>query len=197
MQGFKKCDNGHYYKGELASCPYCSGSDETVQEPDAQEKTEAYTKPDDGNKTRLMIPGGMGAGMSVTPSVGNKTVFGDEVVRQIEGKEEVQKEYRIGRKLVGWLATFSFDPLGADFRLYEGRNVIGRDNGCNIVVPDKTMSGRHATILFKNDRYKIKDELSSHGTLVNGADIEDNTVELNDGDLITMGETVFTFKTVV
>jgi pSer/pThr/pTyr-binding forkhead associated (FHA) protein len=56
------------------------------------------------------------------------------------------------------------------------------------------MSGKHATILFKNDKFKIKDELSSHGTHVNENDIEDEHIELHDNDLIQLGETVFKFK---
>jgi pSer/pThr/pTyr-binding forkhead associated (FHA) protein len=56
------------------------------------------------------------------------------------------------------------------------------------------MSGKHATILFKNGKSKIKDELSSHGTFVNDRDIEDDTIELHDNDIIRMGETVFKFK---
>ena len=85
--------------------------------------------------------------------------------------------------------------MGVDFRLYEGRNVIGRDVECTITVPDKTMSGKHAIILFRDDKFKIKDELSSHGTFVNNRDIEDETVELHDNDIIRMGETDFKFKT--
>jgi pSer/pThr/pTyr-binding forkhead associated (FHA) protein len=84
--------------------------------------------------------------------------------------------------------------MGADFRLYEGRNVIGRDVEYNITVLDKTMSGKHATILFRKDKFVIKDELSSHGTFVNDRDIEDETVELNDNDIIRMGETLFKIK---
>jgi pSer/pThr/pTyr-binding forkhead associated (FHA) protein len=128
------------------------------------------------------------------PLSDNHTVFGDEVVKNIEGKQVVETEYRRGRKLVGWLVSYSVDKMGADFRLYEGRNIVGRDNDCNITVLDKMISGKHAVILFKNDKYKIKDELSSHGTFVNDRDIEDEHAELHDGDLIRMGETVFKFR---
>jgi hypothetical protein len=180
MKGFTKCENGHYYKEELASCPYCRGGQRPTEASNPKGETQLYTEQKDGNKTRIVLP-------KTPEQQSNRTVFGDKV----------KGGYRSSRKLVGWLVSYSFDPLGADFRLYEGRNEIGRDAACNITVPDKTMSGRHATILFKNDKFKIKDELSSHGTLVNDADIEDDTVELHDGDVIKMGETVFKFKTTV
>jgi hypothetical protein len=190
MKGFTKCPQGHYYKEELPSCPYCQSGGKPVEVVDNKKATQLYTGNKEAGKTRFI-----GKDAPQQLQAGNRTVFGDEVIAEIGGKEVAQKEYRSGRKLVGWLVTFSFDKLGADFRLYEGRNEIGRDAGCNITVPDKTMSGKHATILFKNDKFKIKDELSSHGTLVNGADIEDETVELHDNDLIKLGETVFRFKT--
>jgi pSer/pThr/pTyr-binding forkhead associated (FHA) protein len=118
-------------------------------------------------------------------------------VLQKDGGEVVERQYRDARKLVGWLVTYSFDPMGADFRIYEGRNTVGRDVDCNITVPDRMISGKHATILFKNGIFKIPDELSSYGTLVNDNDIEDEHVVIRDNDAIKMGETVFKFKVAV
>ncbi|MDR3261679.1 MAG: FHA domain-containing protein [Tannerella sp.] len=194
MKGFKKCAHGHYYKEELVSCPYCGGhgggmATEVIDPIDPKGKTQEYAGNREGNKTRILQP------VSPSEQSNNRTVFGEEVMTQIEGREVVKKEYRSERKLVGWIVSYSFDKTGADFRLYEGRNEIGRNVECNITVPDKTMSGKHATILFKNDIFKIKDELSSHGTWVNGRDIEDEHVEIHDNDMIRLGETVFKFKT--
>jgi hypothetical protein len=189
MKGFTKCKNGHYYKEELPACPYCRGGNKPTEVAGSKQETKLYTETKGGdNKTRPVIP--------QTPGhSGGRTVFGDEVIVDSGGKQVVRQDYRDARKLVGWLVTYSFDRMGADFRLYEGRNVIGRDMDCNITIPDKTMSGKHATILFRSDKFKIKDELSSHGTIVNGNDIEsEHIVELHDGDLIQMGETVFKFK---
>jgi pSer/pThr/pTyr-binding forkhead associated (FHA) protein len=196
MKGFKKCNNGHYYLEEFDACPFCQGA--------SNNDGNAVTKiVGSGNKTQpvggfgnanteIIQPPTIGMPKSPTP---NRTVFGDEVIRELEGgKQEVEIAYRSGRKLVGWLATYSFDPLGVDYKLYEGRNEIGRNAECNITVPDKMMSGKHATILYKSGKYKIKDELSSHGTVVNDADIEDAHHELHDGDVIQLGETRFKFK---
>jgi len=188
MKGFTKCPNGHYYKEELPSCPYCQTGNKPSENIDPKGKTQLYTESKEDNNTRLVIPK-ISSGQS-----SNRTVFGTEVIEEIEGRKVVTTDYRNERKLVGWIVSYSFNEMGADFRLYEGRNVIGRDADCNITVPDKMMSGKHATILFKNDKFKIKDELSSHGTWVNDSDIEDEHVELHDNDLIRLGETVFKFK---
>jgi hypothetical protein len=191
MKGFTKCSNGHYYKEELASCPYCQGGNAATEIAGTSgvDNTQPYTQAADDGKTRPV--GGFNSNSSPTD---NSTVFVDEVIKEIDGKQEVITTHRSSRMLVGWLVSYSFDKMGADFRLYEGRNVIGRDADCNITVHDKMMSGKHATILFRGSKYVIKDELSSHGTFVNDKDIESEHFELHDGDLIQMGETVFKFR---
>ncbi|MDR1593794.1 MAG: FHA domain-containing protein [Prevotellaceae bacterium] len=192
MKGFTKCSKGHYYKEELKSCPYCSGENVTEAGVVSENApTQVVTQATDDGKTKLV--GGF-AQTPVYPSSDSRTVFGDEVLKEIGGKEVSQVEIRTSRMLTGWLVSYSFDRMGADFRLYEGRNIIGRDADCNITVHDPMISGKHAVILFKNGKYKVKDELSSHGTWLNDKDIEDEHVELHDGDLIRMGETVFKFK---
>jgi hypothetical protein len=190
MKGFTKCENGHYYKEELSSCPYCHGGRRQADVPYEKRETQIYTAPREENKTRLVID-------KKPQRQSNRTVFGADVVLQKDGGEVVERQYRDARKLVGWLVTYSFDPMGADFRIYEGRNTVGRDVDCNITVPDRMISGKHATILFKNGVFKITDELSSHGTLVNDKDIEDEHVVICDNDVIKMGETVFKFKVAI
>jgi pSer/pThr/pTyr-binding forkhead associated (FHA) protein len=191
MKGFKKCSQGHYYKEELVSCPYCSGSggSKATEAIDPKGETQVYTANRDDGKTRILTPN------QPSEESGNRTVFGEEVIAQIGGKDVVQTEYRSERKLVGWLVSYSFNKMGADFRLYEGRNEMGRNVECNITIPDKTMSGKHATILFRDGDYVIIDEQSSHGTVVNGEKIGFDIRILHDGDIIQMGETVFRFKT--
>ncbi len=179
MNGFTKCVNGHYYKEALQTCPYCPVVNKSAEI--AAHKKETQFHSDTLEKS--------------SQSVNNRTVFGEDIVAELgNGEKIILKEYRNKRKLVGWLITYSFDMMGVDFRLYEGRNIIGRDKECDIVVPDKMISSKHATILFKNDKFKIKDELSSHGTFVNNRDIEDNTIELKDNDIICIGETIFKFR---
>ncbi|MDL2224009.1 FHA domain-containing protein [Bacteroidales bacterium OttesenSCG-928-M06] len=189
MNGFTKCRNGHYYKEELSTCPYCPAGNKSSKTADHKKETQLYTESSEENNTRIILSS------SSSMQTNNRTVFGDEVISELgSGEIVIKKEYRSGRKLVGWLVSYSFDKMGVDFRLYEGRNIIGRDVECNITIPDKTISNKHATVLFKNDKFKIKDELSSHGTFVNDNDIEDETIELHDNDIIRIGETILKFK---
>ncbi len=209
MDGFKKCPNGHWYKDDLKECPFCKGGKGVA----AGTSTAVIPDNFDGGETQIIPGGGSGRGTkteifdSHNPVAGKRrkssvndiakgTQFIDDVEEENEaGQIQEKKEYRNRRRLVGWLVTYSLDPLGIDYKIYEGRNVVGRDIDSNITVEDKTVSGKHATILFRADKYKIKDELSAHGTFVNDQDIEEDTVELHDGDIVKLGETIFKFKT--
>jgi len=205
---FKQCPNGHYYQG--ASCPYCKvGSSNTgsntslktevfvgVGESESQVPTEIQS----GSGTKTTVIDGsetvvVNVKSSGTPS--NRTVFGDESEIEVTptGRQVEKKVYRSSRKLVGWLVTYSFDAMGVDYKLYEGRNIIGRDIDCNITVNDGMISGKHAVLLFRADKYSLTDSQSSHGTFVNDEDIDLEPRSLKDGDVIRMGETIFKFRT--
>jgi len=180
----KQCPNGHYYYG--ANCPHCKTGNNNAGAGTSL-KTDLY--PDDSREISQLLPSaktqGYGGDESkpteligerktdmgnrreenvIPPS--NRTVFVEtEIVETDEGKKIEKKVIRKNRKLVGWLVTFSHDAMGIDFKLYEGRNTIGR-MGCNITLDDPQMTSKHATILFQDGEYFLKDEFSTHGTLV-------------------------------
>lgn len=211
---YKQCPNGHYYQG--AQCPYCkpAGNNENGN----PARTEVFglgggAVPTDsmldGGTTQVMSGNGGVANTTVVdnnpmvapraPKPSSHTVFGDEEetenVTPGNVPNMVQGGYRETRKLVGWLVSYTLDAMGADFKLYEGRNIIGRDVDCNISVNDNMVSGRHAVILFRAGKYSITDSQSSHGTFVNDEDIELEPRYLKDGDMIRMGKTLFKFRT--
>lgn len=95
------------------------------------------------------------------------------------------------RKLVGWLVSYSLDPNGKDFRLFEGKNLIGSSSENDIVIPDPTVSKKHFTILQRHGKFLIKDEFSTNGTFVNGEMLSEG--ELRYGDIITIGNTSLIF----
>ncbi len=129
-----------------------------------------------------------------SPRDWNKTYIGGDLGDEDENAEV--EAPRLKRMLVGWVVSFTIDKMGADFRLYEGKNIIGSAPDCEITVTgDKVVSSKHATILFRNNKFRIKDEFSTNGTYVNDKDIEDETVLLMDGDTIKIGATIFKFRT--
>ena len=71
---------------------------------------------------------------------------------------------------------------GARFVLTEHRIVIGRDEGCDIVVKGNGVSRRHASITAVAGGFMLRDE-SSNGTLVNGNRVA-GTYLLGHGDVV-------------
>ncbi|HWQ36268.1 MAG TPA: FHA domain-containing protein [Blastocatellia bacterium] len=95
-------------------------------------------------------------------------------------------------RLVGWLVSFSQQPDGADYRLRAGRNVIGANPHCDIVIDDEAVSGTHASIVWRHGRCYLKDELSSNGTYLNGVEVLEPTA-LQSHDQIRVGNVMLTF----
>ena len=83
-----------------------------------------------------------------------------------------------------------------DFRIVEGRNIIGSKSSSDVTVQDGEVSSLHSLILCKKDKFIITDELSSNGTLLNGEELTPREpYDLNDGDEIRVGTTNLLFKT--
>ncbi|MEO8216735.1 MAG: FHA domain-containing protein [Acidobacteriota bacterium] len=61
------------------------------------------------------------------------------------------------------------EKLGLDLK--DGVYRIGRDKPADVVIPDATISGRHAELQITGDSYTIRDLGSTNGTFVNGAPV--------------------------
>jgi hypothetical protein len=70
--------------------------------------------------------------------------------------------------------------------------IIGRDQRCDIVLPDRRVSRRHIHVGRSEGEFEVKDLHSSNGTLVNGVRIVSAHV-LQDGDVIEIGGTPLAF----
>lgn len=127
-------------------------------------------------------------------------IQGVEEIPGEEGNNEVDHKPvgapRASRRMVGWLVSYTLDSMGLDYRLFEGNNTLGRDNNNSIIIKqDSVISSKHINILFRKDRYWIRDEMSANGTILNGEDLDlDKVYELHDGDTIKIGNTIFKFK---
>ncbi len=199
MKGYQQCEKGHYFKEELSECPYCpkgaAGADDKTKVQGGNHESTAL-----GDKTQVF-----GAGIpvqqpaSINPPVKrdlNRTFIQEveEVKEAGEIKEVVHN--RATRKIVGWLISYTLDPMGIDYRLYEGNNTIGRNPGNDMTIAgDTSISGHHATILFKKGSYYLKDEMAANGTFINEDEIQvGQPHEIKDGDTLRFGNSVFKFK---
>lgn len=215
MNGFKKCENGHFFKEDLSACPYCpsskgastnasssndlnktmvAGASNNTSHDSA--KTDVFGSQNNGDQTKVF---GAGAGVSSQPKRDlNRTYIGGvtDAEESGEGGSKIESTPRSTRKIVGWIISYSLDPMGVDYRIYEGNNSIGRDAGNSITITkDPTISGKHVNILYKKGSFWIKDEMAANGTFVNGDELEiEKAYPLTDGDEIRLANTVFKFK---
>jgi len=170
MNGFKKCSNGHFYKEDLNACPYCpggnSGSTGTSGADDlgrtmvtnvnqgggsGDAKTEVFGSgaAADGDKTQVYGNAGNSGASSAPKRDLNRTfIAGIEETESASGEVgAIKSEPRATRRIVGWIISYDLDPMGVDYRIYEGTNTIGRDPKNTIIITkDTTISSEHVTI---------------------------------------------------
>ena len=177
MSDQKTCKNGHFFNNNLDECPHCPV--ETIVEGETQLDTEADTN------------GGLDKTEVLSTDNPDRTLIHkaeSEAAASDSGSSQ-------GRKLVGWLVSFTWNKEGQDYQLREGKTLIGADNKSDIRLGDSEISAHHCTILYRSGKFKLKDEFSTNGTLVNDIEI-DTQAELNDGDKITVGKPDFLFRAI-
>ncbi len=85
-----------------------------------------------------------------------------------------------------------------DFKMQEyypiiGEITVGRGSRNDVYLKDRAVSKNHMRIFLSEGYYYVQDLGSSNGTFLNGNDLEDNIVEIVDGDLISVGKIQFMF----
>lgn len=220
MNGFKKCDNGHFYKEDLTACPYCPGSagstnnsagndlNKTIvagggmtQGGSDNAKTQVFgsqSSNDGSDQTKVFGSGNAAAPGQPKRDLNRTYIAGvtDEDSSSAAGSASIDAVPRSARRIVGWILSYTLDPMGVDYRIYEGNNSIGREAGNSITITkDTTISGKHANILYKKGKFYIKDEMAANGTFVNDEELEiEKAYPINDGDIIRLANTTFIFK---
>ncbi len=188
----KTCPNGHKYDSSIYgdNCPFC---------PSEGAKTKVANSSDNfdfGGKTK--VAGGSDIDEALTrpmtsPGFENYEPEEGGTVIRVAGQSD--NAANAGRKLVGLLVSYSVNENGEVYKIYEGRNYIGRGKQNDIsVASDKNMSSKHLMILFREaeGRFWAIDQDSSNGTYINGEFISDK-VALRTNDVIVVGATKFVF----
>jgi serine/threonine protein kinase len=98
-----------------------------------------------------------------------------------------------GRPILYRLSIQNGSMAGRSYRFHQDVTTIGRTNGNDLVISGRTVSRRHARILFAEGRWYLEDLQSANGTLVNNVRIYQR-VMLNDGDYINFGDEVVLFN---
>ncbi len=85
------------------------------------------------------------------------------------------------------------EDVDRQYELAEGEVFVGRDPSCQIVIPDDSVSRRHARLVVKNDSCVIEDLQSRNGTFVNGQKTEGRRRLVNH-DRVEIGVTLFEYQ---
>lgn len=96
------------------------------------------------------------------------------------------------KPVVGWLVAVNGALKGHDFRLRDGKNMIGTAADADVVLTDQYMSARHAVIRHEDGVFMIVDLDSTNGTYVNDSRISKE--EIIDNDRVRLGRTELRFK---
>lgn len=64
---------------------------------------------------------------------------------------------------------------------------VGRDEACDVLLSDDTVSNQHARLWFRNKQWWIEDLLSTNGTFLNDERLETPTI-LISGDEVRVGK---------
>ncbi|MBV9256657.1 MAG: protein kinase [Ktedonobacteraceae bacterium] len=98
-----------------------------------------------------------------------------------------------GRPILARLSIQNGRMAGRSYRFHQDVTTIGRINGNDMVISERTVSRRHARLWFADGRWYLEDLQSANGTLVNNVRIFQPVV-LNDGDIINFGDEVVVFN---
>ena len=125
----------------------------------------------------------------------------EEIERQRIDSEN-QKKKKENELIKKMLQNGNFPILkvieGNNSKTYEVNKplfTVGRSSSNNLTVNNPHISGNHFTISFDGNDYKLTDNGSTNGTLVNGFKYQGNSVStnLNDGDIIEVTEVTIVF----
>ena len=200
MKGFKQCEKNHFYKEDLDECPYCPKGtvDPTILAEESGTVKTAILDNDD-NSTKTVVFGNQKPENADVPKKDFDPTRTMITPTKVSNDSEKSDEVQISkRKLRGWLVTFDIEEFGTDYKIFEGRNLIGKKSTCDITVLDNEVSSEHAVILFRKDKFEISDQMSTNGTVLNGELLESHKPNLLvDGDEIVVGKTSLLFKTAI
>ena len=71
---------------------------------------------------------------------------------------------------------------------------IVRDEDCDVVIRDPTVSARHAELIVRPETTTVTNLMATNGTRVNGVQIQNS--QLVDGDILRIGGVNLVFKDV-
>lgn len=180
------CPKGHQYDSSIYgdNCPFCPKSSHT------RVNTSNYGG---GTQSTRATDWNGGGETGATAPHQDDSSGGHTVLRNLNGPGMSNPDG--GRKVVGVLVSYSANPAGEVFKIYEGKTIVGRSATADISFSsDGKMSSNHLLILFVEAEGIVwaEDQKSTNGTYINGK-FTRGMVELHTNDIIVLGETKMVF----
>lgn len=133
------------------------------------------------------------------------TYYVKELTREKKEHSETKSNIGISLAFHGTPALIPEAPIGeAIVRIEEGVEgngrvqllklkrgvevIIGTDRTSDVVVKDKYASRKHASVGYGEDGWKIRDEYSRNGLIVDGQDVSKSSAKLRDGSVVKLGK---------
>ena len=119
-----------------------------------------------------------------------RRLVGDLNLRQ--AKDRWRQRIRAAfRRLLRWLEAADFEApapvlLALDWTGASGELLIGRHPSSDVVLSNRSVSRRHARLVFRDDKWIVQDLRSTNGTTVNGTRV--GRCELRPGDHLLLGD---------
>jgi hypothetical protein len=101
--------------------------------------------------------------------------------RDMRRQSELQAERQV-RPL-----NLTFEGLEHGLSFTQLEVIIGRGVNCDVMLEDKTVSGRHARLAYHHGQWWLEDLASTNGTFLNGEPVS-AAVVLTHGDQIRCGQ---------
>jgi len=84
---------------------------------------------------------------------------------------------------------------GKEYHLKEGENLVGREAADILLFYDRSVSRKHALIIWEGDKCYVQDLGSANGTFLNGVRLPPGQkTPIYDGDELTFAESTFRFS---
>lgn len=113
-------------------------------------------------------------------------------VPEVPEPRKTMRMSQVRAPVVGWLVDLDGKQKGQDFRIEEGKVLLGAAPDCQIHLQNDFASDQHASLRYTDGEYVLTDLDSTNGTKVNGEPI--TRKRLSDGDRIQIGSTTYVFK---
>ena len=130
-------------------------------------------------------------------AAGAKTRLESEPARETGaagGRKTVVLTEKRKPPVVGWFVALTGEQKGEDFRIRDGQNIIGSAPDADIILRDTAISGKHASLRYKDQKFFLTDLDSTNGTFLNEGSDPIAREELKDNDTVRIGEVTLKFK---